>query len=258
MSDDSSRPLQPRPKVETIPVAIQTIATGLLLYLVPPTIAAFALIVLLKAGGMSGGEIETWFQDATVGQFLYVLITETIVIGFLWLLVRHAKLKLKDIGVARPKPSHIQYVVLGLIVYFAAYVAVATLVSVFTNINLDQEQEIGFNTNVSGFDLVLAGVSLIVLPPIVEEVLFRGYLYNRFRQGFSVVGAGLLVSLLFGAAHLQIDTGNIPLWIAAIDTFILSVVLVYIREKTGTIWAGVCIHALKNALAFVILFNIFS
>jgi uncharacterized protein len=258
MLSDSSSPIKPRSRVEAIPIAIQTLALGLLLYLVPPTIAAVVLIGVLQLTGMSDGQVSEWLQNVTLGQFLYVLITEVIVVSMLYFLVRHAKLRLKDIGMARPRLADSRYIMLGLIVYFTAYIAVATAVAVFTNIDLEQEQEIGFNTNVAGFNLVLAGISLIVLPPIVEEILFRGYLYNRFRQAFSVIGAGLLVSLLFGVAHLQIGTGNIPLWIAAIDTFILSVVLVYIREKTGTIWPGVFIHAFKNAIAFVILFNIFS
>ncbi|MEJ0073120.1 MAG: CPBP family glutamic-type intramembrane protease [Candidatus Saccharibacteria bacterium] len=40
----------------------------------------------------------------------------------------------------------------------------------------------------------------------------------------------------------------------AIDTFTLSVVLCYIREKTGTLWSGVLIHALKNGIAFLSLY----
>lgn len=239
-------------------VSFQTFLLGLFLYLAPPTFAVAILGGVLSLGGMSTSEINDWFQNVTFAQFMYVGITEAIVFGFIWWLLRYSRVSLADIGVKLPRFSHAQWVVFGALVYVMSYIMVATLVALFTNIDLEQRQEIGFNTDVSGINLILAAVSLIVLPPIVEEILFRGYLYNRLRQAFSVFWAGLLVSLLFGAAHLQIDTGNIPLWIAAIDTFILSVVLVYVREKTGTIWAGVCIHALKNAMAFIILFHIFS
>ena len=255
MSDDFSSPAAIK-KQPVFSTAFQAILLGLLLYLVPPTIASIVLVLALQATGMSGSDIEVWFQDATLAQFLYVAITESLVIAALIFLVRFAKIKIKDIGIRKPALSHIQYVIGGFMLYYVVYIVIAVIVSRLTNINLDQEQEIGFNTDVSGGSLLLAGLSLVILPPLVEEILFRGYLYNRLRQVLSFAWSAFILSLLFGAAHLQLGSGNSPLWIAAIDTFILSLVLVYIREKTGTIWAGVAIHALKNAVAFVVLFHI--
>jgi membrane protease YdiL (CAAX protease family) len=60
---------------------------------------------------------------------------------------------------------------------------------------------------------------------------------------------------LFGVAHLQFGSGAPLLWVAALDTFTLSIVLCYLREKTGSVWAGVFLHAIKNAIAFVALFH---
>jgi len=45
-----------------------------------------------------------------------------------------------------------------------------------------------------------------------------------------------------------------PLYIAALDTFILSLVLIYLREKTGSLWASITLHAVKNGVAFMALF----
>ena len=39
-----------------------------------------------------------------------------------------------------------------------------------------------------------------------------------------------------------------------LDTFILSLVLIYLREKTGGLWASITLHAFKNGVAFVALF----
>ncbi|MGH7237402.1 MAG: CPBP family glutamic-type intramembrane protease [Candidatus Saccharimonadales bacterium] len=41
---------------------------------------------------------------------------------------------------------------------------------------------------------------------------------------------------------------------AGVDTFILSTVLCYLREKTGRLYAGIGVHALKNFVAFAALF----
>jgi membrane protease YdiL (CAAX protease family) len=54
------------------------------------------------------------------------------------------------------------------------------------------------------------------------------------------------VSALFGLAHMQ--------WNVAIDVFVLSMVACYLRELTGSIWAGIILHCLKNLIAFIALF----
>lgn len=116
----------------------------------------------------------------------------------------------------------------------------------FPWIDVAQEQELGFSTNIFGVELALAFLLFVVLAPLVEEVLFRGYLYGKLRKGTNVVVSALLVSICFGVLHGQVNVG--------IDTFALSIVLCLLREFTGSIWAGVLLHAAKNGLAFYLLF----
>ena len=68
------------------------------------------------------------------------------------------------------------------------------------------------------------------------------------------VPAAIITSLMFAVGHLQFGSGAPLLWVAALDTFVLSLVLCYIREKTDSLWPGIFIHAIKNALAFSVLF----
>jgi membrane protease YdiL (CAAX protease family) len=99
-------------------------------------------------------------------------------------------------------------------------------------------------------------ISLVVLPTIVEEILVRGFLYGGLRNKLRPVGAGLIASLIFAAAHLQFGSGEPLLWVAAIDTFILSLFLIRLRETTGNLWSGMTVHFMKNGLAFTALFII--
>ena len=87
------------------------------------------------------------------------------------------------------------------------------------------------------------------LPPIGEETLMRGYLYSGLRSRLHFWPALLITSLLFGVAHLSTGVSG-PLWAAAVDTFILSAVLVYLREKTGALYAPIMLHGLNNLVAF--------
>ena len=74
------------------------------------------------------------------------------------------------------------------------------------------------------------------------------------RTNLPVVPAAIITSILFGAAHLQFGSDKPLLWIAAMDTFALSMVLVWMRVKTQNLWAPITLHMLKNTVAFVLLF----
>ena len=85
-----------------------------------------------------------------------------------------------------------------------------------------------------------------MIAPIAEEVVFRGWLYGKFRSKMPAYLSIVLVSALFGLMHGQ--------WNVGINVFCLSIVLCLLREVTGTIWSGIVLHMLKNGLAFYLLF----
>lgn len=97
------------------------------------------------------------------------------------------------------------------------------------------------------------GFTVIFLVPIVEELLFRGYLQSylrRFLNPFFSIG---ITSLLFAFAHFSMQQGlsNIQL---IPSLFILSCFLGFIVERQRSIWASIGLHALFNAVTVTILF----
>jgi len=224
---------------------------GLALYLVPPYITVFILSLGIYLFGLDSGSVERWL-DTTEAIFSLTLVTEVLVIVGIVFLMKQLRLTWQAIGMRRPKLRDLGYMFVGFGIYLVTYMVVAGLLQ--DTLDFDQRQELGYDTSVYGVDLGLVFISLVVLPPLVEEILFRGLLYTQIRKAFWVGWSAVIISLLFGAAHLQIGSGNPLLWVAAVDTFVLSMVLVYLREKTGSIWSGVGVHALKNLVAFMILF----
>jgi len=69
-----------------------------------------------------------------------------------------------------------------------------------------------------------------------------------------VLWATLVTSLLFAVPHLLEGGSGGLLYVAGLDTFILSLFLVYLREKTGGLWSSMILHAIKNGTAFMVLF----
>jgi membrane protease YdiL (CAAX protease family) len=161
------------------------------------------------------------------------------------------------IGLKTPKIRHIAYGILAAVPYYILYIiAVVIIGAIIPGLNVNQTQQIGFNSVHGVLPLLLAFVSLVVVPPLAEEIAMRGFLYTGLKKWLPKIISGLVVSVLFGAAHLAEGGSAGPLWIGAMDTFILSLVLVFLREKTGNLWAGITLHALKNGAAFISLFLI--
>lgn len=213
------------------------------------------LIVGLGIWLFVSGNIADQLDNSPLSLFFFFLLAEGLTAGLTLLLLRRKKISLKSIGLRKPKAGDI---VKGLIGFAAFYVlliiSLAILGVFFPGLN-DTQQDIGFNNLSGSGGRILALISLVLLPPLAEEVLARGYLFSGLRARLSFVRAGLITSLLFSFAHLQLGDGGAPVWGAAAATFVLSVVLVYLRETTGALYAGICVHMLNNLVAFGVKFS---
>ncbi len=86
--------------------------------------------------------------------------------------------------------------------------------------------------------LVLMAITAVIVAPICEEVVFRGYIYPALKR-FSGPWVGALVTaLFFSVAH-----GSLA---ALLPLFIFGLVLVFLYEWTGSIWAPIAAHLLFN------------
>lgn len=196
-----------------------------------------------------------WLNSSVGGQFVFILLAEAFTIGAIYLFLKHYKLGFSGIGLKRPRWSDPAYGLLAVPAYFMFYLLTLGIVSHFVpGLNINQQQDIGFTDVHGSLQLVLTFASLVILPPLAEEIMVRGFLYSTLKKGMPVIGATLLTSAMFAAAHLPEGGAAGPLYIAALDTFVLSLVLIYLREKTGSLWASITLHAMKNGIAFTVLF----
>lgn len=92
--------------------------------------------------------------------------------------------------------------------------------------------------------VALMAVAAVLVAPVAEEVVFRGYLYPAAKRFCGPAGAIIFSSLVFAAAH-----GNV---VALVPLFALAVVLCLLYEFTGSIWASISVHFLFNAATVTI------
>ena len=88
---------------------------------------------------------------------------------------------------------------------------------------------------------VLSLVSVAILAPVFEEILFRGYIFGFFREGFPFWVAAIASSALFGFAHGQL------LWICYAAG--LGLLFCVIRERSGTLTLCITAHMGFNLTA---------
>ncbi len=196
------------------------------------------------------------FESNPFAGFVQVLCIEVVTLGLLWLFLRRRKISFGDLGINTPALKYAGYALVGFVVYFVLYIIGLSLIKVLVpGLNIEQKQEIGFSTTTSGISLIPIFISLVILPPITEEIVARGFLFGGLRSKLPFVLAAMITSTLFASAHLSQASDGL-LWVAGIDTFILSMVLCYLREKTGSLWPSIGVHMIKNGVAFLVLFNI--
>jgi sodium transport system permease protein len=87
-----------------------------------------------------------------------------------------------------------------------------------------------------------------VAPAIAEEFFFRGFVLSAFTTKLTPSRSVLFTALLFGFFH--VIAGNILSLEKFLPTMILGVSVGYVAIKSNSLWPGILLHALHNALVF--------
>ncbi len=232
-----------------------SVLSVLLIYFLAQAIAWAVIYIYPLARGWSELKGTSWLSNSAIAQFLYFFLATGLTLGAMYGYVRLFRIKLATIGLRRPRWSDLLYGLIAVPFYFILYLLSVALIShLFPGFDVNQKQQLGFDTVHGSVQLALTFISLVLLPPILEEIMVRGLLYTSLKKALPMAGAVLLTSAIFASAHLPEGGTTGPLYVAALDTFVLSIVLIYLREKTNGLWSSMTLHALKNGIAFTVLF----
>ena len=101
-----------------------------------------------------------------------------------------------------------------------------------------------YQTVMQGFysaPLLIQGISLGILVPICEELVFRGLVFQRLRMRSGFLSAALYSAVIFSLLH-----GNMVQMIYAL---FLGVVYAYMYEKYGSVKAPIFAHMVANLIS---------
>ncbi|MDB6139798.1 MAG: amino terminal protease self-immunity [Verrucomicrobiaceae bacterium] len=92
---------------------------------------------------------------------------------------------------------------------------------------------------------VALAFTALVVAPLAEEILFRGFLFGVLKRYTDTYFAGLISALLFATVHAHVGF-FLPL-------FALGVVFVIAYEATGCLLVSILMHALFNGIEVVMM-----
>lgn len=84
---------------------------------------------------------------------------------------------------------------------------------------------------------------MLILAPVFEESIYRGFLYRAFRGSYPVVISLILIAAWTANTHWRFYSHS---WIAALDLTTLTIVQCYLREKSDSLWDCIFCHFTYN------------
>lgn len=127
----------------------------------------------------------------------------------------------------------------GIILFVAINFLVSPLLGgIFENSNNNYAENVQrmFETPIATF------IQVVVIAPLLEELIYRGFLLKRALKQRKMVAAVLLVAGFFGVLHLSIVQG--------ISAFIAGIILCLLYVKTESVTLCITAHSFYNGLTF--------
>ena len=94
---------------------------------------------------------------------------------------------------------------------------------------------------------IFSFISVVLVAPIIEEFLFRGFLYSQLRRSFlKDWGAIVVSSMVWTAIHFQYEIGIL------FFLFLFGLFLGYFRIKYNSLLIPIALHAINNLLSFLL------
>jgi membrane protease YdiL (CAAX protease family) len=95
----------------------------------------------------------------------------------------------------------------------------------------------------AGYSFGWAVLLIAVQPAIIEELAFRGVILSALEPVLGGPEALLVSALMFAILHLSVP--SIP------HLFVLGIVLAWLRQRTGSLYAGMVAHFSHNLLVLL-------
>jgi len=207
------------------------------------------VLVAMQMSGSSGFEIEDF--DLTLNQLLFVLGFSVFVSGGTAICAAMLSPEpfARRLGLVKPKLNLLVWIIAPISCYALSLSFSAAIKAMQIQFNLADPFPI--DQLVMGQPLwkqILAVCIVSLGAGFAEEFLFRGYMQTRLTKRIGFIGSLVIVSLLFGIAHLNLVQGTFAM--------LLGFYVGTLAHRSGSIWPAIWCHAFSNFCAIVVTLNL--
>jgi membrane protease YdiL (CAAX protease family) len=222
-------------------------------------------VVVFLIGAVAGGIIALPGAAAVDSKKWTELILSTggeIGLGgtaFLWLWALHRR-TVRLIGVPENPAKEVGVGALaGVGLYAGGVFLVGTIVALVLKAVSDRSPHAPHQlpTHLTGGELLLAGITVIVVAPVAEELFFRGFLVRSLRAHHSFAFAGVVSALCFGAVHYAGGAWQNALLLPIVMSFV-GFGLAALYERRRNIVANMAAHSAFNVIGFLFIAFVFN
>jgi CAAX protease family protein len=206
------------------------------------TVMAFCFEEMLRNPDMDVTELASKFENHgllwAISTCATAALCMPLIVLFSWL---RRELKIRSYLALRPVGPTVLLKWLGITLLFLI------ACDLFTQLlNRPAVPEYMLKAYDSAIILPLLWIALVVAAPLFEEFFFRGFLFAGFRESrLGVPGTIILTSFLWAIIHTQYDAYNLTI------IFILGLLFGLARQRTGSIYPTLVLHALINLIATI-------
>ncbi|MCP1765314.1 CPBP family intramembrane glutamic endopeptidase [Bradyrhizobium japonicum] len=215
----------------------ETLLVALIVYAVFLFAAQLTIMLSLPAfmNGLSPEQVDVlWKQQHRQGAA--VLLATPAAVAVLWVAIRRTGREFTEY-LALNWPSRDGIVsVIGVMTIFLTVEVFVTIKLGLTRPQTNSDFVVGGATG-----LILFAVVICLAAPVLEEFVFRGFMFRGWSQSFlGPIGAIVITSALWAMLHTQYG------WYERSWIFIMGLVLGYFRLRSNSTWLTVVAHSAMN------------
>lgn len=217
-----------------VPWRTRDVAVGIALVAIAALLVAQAIVL---AVGLDDPALIAWLTSIALGVIIFTIV---------WFLaLRPYRVSLPSLGlmpVGVPSFKTVGMVV-GVLLLSLGFTAVYSLLVRLSGLDLLVPPKIPPSIILPGSGAGLTFLALTVWTPLSEEVFFRGFIFPGLSSRWGTTGAMLTSAGIFSAFHISIGV--------LIPIFVTGVLLAWLYNRTGCLWACIAVHAGQNAAALI-------
>ncbi|MCJ7459629.1 MAG: CPBP family intramembrane metalloprotease [candidate division Zixibacteria bacterium] len=206
-------------------------------------------IIAASALGPPEPVVLKWgIGDFSIFAISLYCIGSLIAVGVLYLLLKERGLNLKDIGLkGKLSLPSLGYALIAVIVAFILYPSIEALLKTMSVSMFWRPEKVTPLKLISVFDFLLVLLFAVILGPIVEEIIFRGYIFTAFLQRMKKpIFAFFLSALIFTSVHIFLGPG------VMVFIFFWSFIPAYLYLKFNSLYPAILFHMVNNFIAYIV------